>query len=162
MRKLHLPVLTIVALLAVPGASFANHWTSVCSIGAIDEADRSQYAVQGASLFFAPGQQGTIVARYNVTNTSTSTDTPAYTTLELGYGGDVIGFALTATLYEVDPCTGGRAAICTVFSLGSVTGTCETCTFPNTTFNFAAHLYYVEVTIKSENSNPTANTLRIY
>ena len=69
MKKLQLLAIATVALLAAPVASFGSHWTSVCSTGAIDESDVSQYQFALAALMFASGQTGTIQAKYNVTNT---------------------------------------------------------------------------------------------
>ena len=158
-----------IALLVAPAASFAQQgvWTSVCSIGVIDEANASQYAVQGPSLFFAAGRFGTIHARYNVVNTSNAfgTQMPAWTTFEFGYFDDSLAGGLTAILYEDDPCTGGQTSICAIYSFDSSTATCDVCTFPSTTFDFEAHLYHVEVTIsRSSGSLPktTANSLRLY
>ena len=112
MKKLQfLAVVVTVALLAAPVASFAMHWTSICSGGAIDEADLALYAVSNSSLTFASGATGTVSARYNVTNTSVPADnTPPYTTLELGSLDTSTG-TVTATLYEVTPCTGAIVSI---------------------------------------------------
>ena len=162
MKKLHILALATVTLLVTPVATFAYHWTSACSAGAtIDEADLSQYQVDKSSLFFASGETGIILARYNVTNT-TGDDTPPYTTFELGYTDTSTLGSVTAFLYEVDPCTGLRVEICRVVSIDNTT--CNTCTFPNTTFNFATNLYFVTVQLSrtSTAANPMANTLRIY
>ena len=164
MKKLQLLAIATVALLAAPAASFASHWTSVCSDGAIDESTVSNFAFSNASLTFASLKTGSVFARYNVTNTSVPGDnTPPYTTLQLGSLDTSTG-SVTATLYEVTPCTGAIVAICTVTSTTQSTADCNTCTFPNTTFNFSANLYYVIVTLSRTSSTPTtqANTLRIY
>lgn len=164
MKKLQLLAIATVALLAAPVASFASHWTSICSAGAIDEADLALYAFTNSSLTFASGATGTVSARYNVTNTSVPGDnTPPYTTLELGSLDTGTG-TVTATLFEVTRCTGDIVAICTVTSTTQSTGDCNTCTFPNTTFNFSANLYYVIVTLSRNFSTATtqANTLRIF
>jgi hypothetical protein len=163
MKKLQLLAIATVALLAAPAASFASHWTSVCSSGAIDEADLALYAVGNSSLTFASGATGTVSARYNVTNTSSSENTPAYTTLELGSLDTSTG-TVTATLFEVTPCTGAIVSVCTVTSTTQSTADCNTCTFPNTTFNFGTNLYYVIVTLSRTSSAAItqANTLRIF
>jgi hypothetical protein len=164
MKKLQLLAIATVALLAVPAASFASHWTSVCSAGAIDEADLNLYAFTNSSLTFASGATGSVSARYNVTNTSVPGDnTPPYTTLQLGSLDTSTG-TVTATLYEVTPCTGAITSICTVRSTTQSTADCNTCTFPNTTFNFSTNLYYVIVTLSRTSSGATtqANTLRIF
>jgi hypothetical protein len=147
MKKIHILSLAILALLAAPIASFASHWTSVCSVGAIDDSSLDLYAVSNSSLTFASGATGSVFARYNVTNTSVpGSNTPPYTTLELGSLDTSTG-SVSATLYEVTPCTGAITAICTVRSTTQSTADCNTCTFPNTTFNFSTNLYYVIVTL---------------
>ena len=164
MKKLQLLAIATVALLAAPAASFASHWTSICSAGAIDEADLALYAFTNSSLTFASGATGTVSARYNVTNTSVPGDnTPPYTTLELGSLDTGVG-SVSATLFEVNRCTGDIVAICTVLSTTLATADCNTCTFPNTTFNFSANLYSVIVTLSRNFSTATtqANTLRIF
>ena len=164
MKKLQLLAIATVALLAAPVASFASHWTSICSVGAIDEADLALYAFSNSSLTFKSGATGTVSARYNVTNTSVPGDnTPPYTTLELGSLDTGTG-SVTATLYEVTRCTGDIVVICTVTSTTQSTADCNTCTFPNTTFNFSTNLYYVIVTLSRSVSTATtqANTLRIF
>src|SRR4029077_11486431 len=111
----------------------------------IDDADLDLYAVSNSSLTFASGATGTVSARYNVTNTSVPGDnTPPYTNLELGSLDTSTG-SVTATLYEVTACSGAITAICTVTSTTQSTADCNTCTFPNTTFNFSTNLYYVIV-----------------
>lgn len=165
MKKLQLLAIATVALLAAPVASFASHWTSVCSAGAIDESSFGRFAFTNSSLTFAGAATGTLSARYNVTNTSVPGDnTPPYTTLELG-SLDLSTFgSIRATLYEVNPCTGRIFVICSVVSSTQSTADCNTCTFPNTTFNFSTNLYYVMVDLvrTSPNAIIQANTLRIY
>ena len=165
MKKLQLLAIATVALLAAPVASFASHWTSICSAGAIDEPDLALYAFTNSSLTFASGATGTVSARYNVTNTSVPGDnTPPYTTLELGSLDTSVFGSVQAILYEINPCTGAIAEICRVTSTTQSTADCNTCTFPNTTFNFSANLYYVIVTLSRNFSTATtqANTLRIF
>jgi hypothetical protein len=163
MKKLQLLAIATVTLLAAPVASFAFHWTSLCSAGAtIDEDDVGLFQFNNGSLFFESGATGTILARYNVTNT-TGDETPPYTTLELGYFDDGAG-SVQASLYEIDPCTGALVTVCSVTSTDSPTATCTTCTFPNTTFDFGTDLYYVRVIVTRTSTavNPQAHTLRIY
>jgi hypothetical protein len=165
MKKLQLLAIATVALLAAPVASFASHWTSVCSAGAIDESSFGRFAFNNSSLTFAAGATGTISARYNVTNTSVPGDnTPPYTTLELGSLDTVAWGSVTATLYEVNACTGAITTICTVVSTTQSFADCNTCTFPNTTFNFSANLYFVIVNLVRNSPYATmqANTLRIF
>src|SRR5689334_14216923 len=139
MKKLYLLTLAAVAFLATPVATFAQFalegvWTSVCSVGAVDEADQGLYQVTGAQLFFGASKVGSIIARYNIVNTSNSSGTqqPAWNTFELGYTDTGAG-SITAFLYEVDPCTGAQETICS-FTPGNTVagGACATCSFQTT------------------------------
>ena len=171
MKKLHLLLLTLIALLVVPVASFAvftteGVWTSVCSVGVIDEAGVGLYQFSGSNLLFANGTTGTIIARYNVVNTSNASGTqqPTWNTFELGYTDTGAG-AVGAFLYEVDPCTGEQTTICSFTAPNSaVGGSCTTCTFPSTTFDFERNLYFITVAVvrTSTQANPIASTLRLY
>ena len=168
MNKVHVLALAALALLAAPVASFANEWSSVCSSGAIDETSLGVYAVNGASLFFAPGMTGTVAARYNVTNTAVlsgglGTETPGWTTFELGYQDTSTG-TIYATLYEVHICDGAVTKICgAILSANSNQPTCLRCTISEA-IDFSFNLYYVNVTIiKGDTAGILqANTLRIY
>ena len=155
-----------VALLAAPVASFAQAtWTSVGSAGAtIDEADLLIYAVDEGDLSFNPTKGGILNARYNVVNTSNlNQQTPPWTTLEIGYTDASAAGSVEAFLWEVDPCTGNRVLLCSVTSLDNGTA-CNTCTFPNNSFNFATNLYFVGVQMirNNANANPILHTLRIH
>ena len=171
MNKLLLLALASLALLIAPIASFAQSgWTSPCSSGAtIDETSLMRYAVNpfpnNACLTLRAGAIGTVTARYDVTNTAVpSTPLPPWTTLELGYFDPGIG-GVTAILYQVFPCTGQVVEICRVVSQDSPQPKCAVCQFPNTTFNFLAFLYFVEVNINRPNAEapvPQACTLRIF
>lgn len=171
MKKLHLLTLTLIALLAAPVASFAAFltegvWTSVCSVGVIDEADVGLYQFNGSNLSFAAGKTGSIIARYNVVNTSNSSGTqqPAWNTFELGYTDTGAG-VISAFLYEVDICTGVQTVICAFTAETDPNGArCDSCTFPANTFNFETNLYFVAlvVTRNSTQVNPIASTLRLY
>ena len=167
MKKLHLLALTVIALVAAPVASFAAPtWTSVASAGAtIDEASISKYMVDGGDLFFNPAKGGELDARYNVVNTSNlNQQTPPWTTLEIGYTDASPFGIITAILYEVDPCTGDKVSLCAVTSIDNAFATCETCTFPNNSFDFTNNLYFVDVqmTRSNQGANPILHTLRIH
>jgi hypothetical protein len=171
MKKLHALIMATVALLATPVASFAQFtdegvWTSVCSVGVIDEANVGLYQFNGSNLFFANGRTGSIIARYNVVNTSNAfgTQQPAWNTFELGYT-DIGAGTITAFLYEVNPCTGAQTTICSFTAPNSaVGGSCATCTFPSTTFDFESNLYFIALVVSrtSTQQNPIASTLRLY
>ena len=170
MKKLHLLTLTLIALLAAPLASFAQFttqgvWTSVCSVGVIDEADVGLYQFNGSNLSFASGRTGSIIARYNIVNTSNGSGSqqPAWNTFELGYTDTGTG-TITAFLYEVDPCTGVQRTICSFLASNTNGGECETCTFPNNTFDFESNLYFIALVVSRSTTaaNPIASTLRLY
>lgn len=71
---------------------------------------------------------------------------------------------ITATLFQVDPCTGNQTPLCSVMSTSNVTNTCSDCTFTSTPVNFAAHLYYIQVVLQRTSStlDPIAKTLRLF
>jgi hypothetical protein len=164
-------VLTAAALFvtALTASAQMGTWTAVGSTGTVEPTQVGQFGTFGGTrLGFNPAggsNAGTIIARFNVTNTwgGGTRDTPPWTTLEVGALNTVFD-PVAATLYRVDPCTGNRTAICTATNnVAGGTGTCVTCTFANTTFNFANFLYYVEVSITRGvgTGNPQLATLRI-
>ncbi len=163
MKKLHLLALAAVALLAAPVPSFAHHWTSVCSTGAIDDADLNQYAVGTASLSFFSGVTGTITARYNVTNTSQNVNIPPWTTLQMGYLDNSASSAITATLYQVSRCTGTVTSIASVTSTDSASIHCSSDTFPANTINFGVNNYVIVVVMTRSVTTvfPAAYTLTL-
>jgi hypothetical protein len=171
MRAVARPLVFATLLLVLAPAAFAaNHWTSVASTGAIDGSSLSFFSFAGPTLTYLPGSTSLlpVIARYNVTNTydnNANPEMPGWTTFQLGYSA--VGLpagAVSATLFQVDPCTGNQVVICTVNSLSGVSNVCGDCTFLSTTFNFAAHLYYIQVTLTRHASNlfPTAKTLQIF
>jgi hypothetical protein len=144
-------------------------WTAVGSTGTVNPQQVGLAGVfNGTRLGFNPGGvalPGTIVARFNVTNTwgGGASNTPPWTTLEVGALNTAVD-SVTATLYQVNPCTGTRTPICTAINnIAGGNGACAACTFQNTTFNFANFLYYIEVSITrvAANGNPQLSTLRI-
>jgi len=159
-------------LLALSQGAFAAHdWTAVASTGAIDNTSLGFFAFSGPTLTYLTGSNvlSPVIARYNVTNTfdnNSNPDMPAWTTLEFGYSAPagLPAGAMSATLFQVEPCSGSQTTICTVNSAAGPANTCGTCTFNSTTFDFAHHLYYVEVilTRPAPNLLPAAKTLRIF
>lgn len=165
MKKRTLVALAIVAvvLTALPLAAATGTWTAVASTGVLDESAAGIYAAGSSNLGYGPaGSVAPIVARYNVTNTWSTSDTPPWTLLELGYFDSSPSSAVRADLFQVDPCTGSQVVICSVVSVDNVSSTCQSCQFAPT-INFASKLYYVQVTISRTTPavNPQALTLRI-
>jgi hypothetical protein len=152
-------------LAALPVTAQTRAWSAVGSTGSIDETSLGSYAVNTTSLFHQSAAVGTVVARYNVTNTSGGTDTPPWTTLEMTYFDIDAGSTVSATLIQVDRCTGFPRTICSVTSVDATSQRCVSCTFPaGTTINFATSLYVVEarVTRSATNDLPQLIGLRIF
>jgi hypothetical protein len=167
-------------------------WTAVASDGTVDESA----FVGGVPIFifgpilppvglYTPNTTGVaynpavspntrLILRYNVTNTwetgPLGRNRPAWTTLELGSTAPP-GSVVTATLYQVDRCTGLRREICTAINRDQPwpppmlpPGICERCQpFPAGTIDFTNNLYYVEVILSPGTGGPppAAHTLRI-
>lgn len=172
--KIRILALAVVALFLAAFAASAQTgtWTAVGSTGTVDPTQIGLAAVfGGTSLGLGPASGTavpfTLVARFNVTNTYGGgvADIPPWRFLQVGAIGTAGGNIVTATLYQVDPCTGQRVAICTAnnTTAGSV-GSCVGCAFPAGTINFGTNLYYVEVMISRGVSGgaPQLTTLRIF
>lgn len=161
----------VVLSLALSQGAFAAHdWTAVASTGAIDGSSLSFFTFAGPTLTYLGGSTSLapVIARYNVTNTfdnNANPDMPGWTTIELGYSAaGLAAGAVSATLFQVDPCTGNQVVLCVVNSTANVVNTCNACVFAAGAINFAAHLYYVEVVLNRPATNlfPTAKTLRLF
>ncbi len=160
--------ISLVALLLLLPLAAAQavplHWTAVGSAGTIDPTfnNGGGYVYTGAGINFGSTGTNSILARYNVVN-PTGTETPAWTTLEMGFSDPTAGGGVSTSLVQVDPCTGNTTTICTVSSV-TATQSCRTCTFANTTFNFGTKLYYVQVTLNrtSTFNSPVLFTLRLF
>lgn len=164
MKRLLTPLGLALFLLPI-SLSAATRWTAVPSTGAIDATSLSAYSTSGAILQHALGSTTPVIARYNVTNLFASvTDSPGWDNMELGYFDNAPGSSVSATLYQVNPCTGNRTALCTVTSVDSSVATCASCNFHNTPLHFDNFLYYVEVTItrNSTTLTPSLRSLRLY
>jgi hypothetical protein len=148
-------LLPLAAAQAVP-----LHWTAVGSGGTVDPTFNGGGQVYTGAGVSPVGSSTSLLVRYNVVN-PTGTETPAWTTLEMGYTDTGGGGGVVAQLVQVDPCTGNTTTIC---SVGSTTATqsCRTCTFANTTFNFATKLYYVQVILNKGTTTSTLYTLRLF
>jgi hypothetical protein len=157
-----------VALFLVPLSLSAQlgTWTAVASTGSIDETSLAAYQTNGTFLQHVAGSVAPVVARYNVTNTFGGgiDDQPGWQVFELGYADNAAGALVSATLFEVERCTGNRVVICTINSVDNAVPACLQCAFAANTFDFATNLYYVEVTVSRNANNifPSARTLRIF
>lgn len=154
-------------LAALPLAAQTGTWTAVGSTGVIDESSLSLFNFGTTNLTFGATASGTIVARYNVTNTLGGgvSDLPPWNTLEMGYLDSNTATTVQATLFQVDPCTGKQVALCTVTSVDSTAPTCNRCSFPTGSINFARQLYYVQAVLTRGSASvpaPSLFTLRIF
>jgi hypothetical protein len=159
---------TVLALFlaALPLAAQSGAWTAVGSTGSIDEASLGIYAVGTNNLFHLAGTVGTVVSRFNVTNTFGGglTDAPPWTTLEMDYFDIAAAGMVSATLFQVNRCSNVTTVICGVNSIDATAPTCVRCTFPAGTINFAANNYVVEVRVVRNVANvvPQLFGLRIF
>jgi hypothetical protein len=158
--------LALLALLAVPATVHAQAWTAAASTGAVDESSLGFFAFTNSSLGYLPGSMSLqrVVGRYNVTDV-TASGTPPWTTLELTYFDNAAGSQVTAQLFQVTPCTGAIALLCTAVSVNAPANACVTCTLPaGAVLNFNNFVYYVEVVISRNNAalTPSAIALRIF
>lgn len=156
----------LVLFLAAVPVTAQQAWTSTGSTGTVDEASLGIYATNLASIGFTPGPTGGIQARYNVTNTFGGgfTDTPPWNVLEMTYFDSSVSSSVTATLFQVNRCTGAVTVLCSVNSVDATTNTCQSCTFPAGSINFAGNIYWVELRMgRSVNTvNPQLIALRIF
>ena len=159
MKKL--TTFTAVALLICASSAYAG-WSAVASTGAIDLKSQNLGETRATVLRFRNGAEGIMTARYNVTNPSDNAS-PGWTTLELGYHDNDPKVAVTAVLYQVDPCTGGSVPIARVESSDQQGNTCRTASI-GAAFDFTNKLYYVLVTVTrvSPDALVSARSLRIY
>lgn len=157
-------ILIIAVLLLLPFAAAQAvplHWTAVGSAGTVDPTFNGGGVVYTGAGVNPASTTPSLLVRYNVVN-PTGTETPAWTTLEMGYTDTGAGGGVVAQLIQVDPCTGNTTQICSIGST-TATGSCRSCTFANNVINFATKLYYVQVILnKSSTSTSTLYTLRLF
>ena len=161
----------LLTLLAVPLTAQTGTWTMVGSAGSMDSTSVGIGAFNGIDFQYSTNSITPIVAYYNVTNTYGGglTDTPPWKTLELTYSitstSSTTTSSVSASLIEVDPCTGNLQVLCTVQGANTNVGSsCQTCDFKAHPLNFQTHLYFVTIrmTRSAANALPVARALRIY
>jgi len=148
------PILLVLGLLALlatalpAAAAPTGSWTAVGSTGVVDESAVGIYSFGSTNLTYLAGSPSLapIVARYNVTNTWELSDTPPWTTLEMGYFDSNAMTSVKADFIQVNPCTGAQVVLCSVTSTDSTASVCSRCVF-TATANFGTFLYYVQVTL---------------
>ncbi|HYI08400.1 MAG TPA: hypothetical protein VEK57_04965 [Thermoanaerobaculia bacterium] len=144
-------------LLALPAAAQSYDWSNVGSVGIVQLLNGTSFS--GPSFTFAPSRTGTLTARYNVTNTAGGgiDKTPAWTTFTAAYTDNSSLGSVTLRLFQVDKCSNAETEICAITSSDS--GTCDTCTFGSSTFDFANNFYYIQANI---NRTSTAATIQLH
>jgi hypothetical protein len=155
------------ALFVLPYAAQAAplHWTASGTSAVIEPSTiaNAGFANGGLSYLSSSTATSSVQAYWNVSN-PTGSETPAWTTLEVGYSRPA-NSNVQIILWEVDPCTGHRTSLCNWVSVAGAKQICTTCTFPASTFNFSTNIYVVEATLTRTTSfltDPTVFTLRIY
>jgi hypothetical protein len=154
MNRNHLVRWTLASLLlvlllgALPAAAATGTWTAVGSTGVVDESAVGIYSFVSTNLTYLPASPSVapIVARYNVTKTWSSSDTPPWSVLEMGYFDSSPSTAVQVDFIQVNPCTGTQVVLCSMTSLDAPAATCNRCVF-TAPVNFGTNLYYIQVTL---------------
>lgn len=136
----------VLLLLALPAAAQVSYdWSHVGSVGIIQAG--IGHVFTGPTFTFASNRTGTLTARYNVTNTVGGgiDKTPAWTTFTAAFTDNSSLGTVTLRLMQVDKCSNQESQICAISS--SDNGTCDSCTFGSTTFDFANNFYYIQANI---------------
>jgi len=135
-------------LLIAPLAAQAQPWTAAPGTGAVDETAAGIYQVDTGKLAYnASGSTSSIVARYNVTDTS-GTGAPAWTNFELRYFDNSPNGSVTAQLARLSPGGGTISFLSTCSSTDSGVITVLACPLGAGTFNFSAgYIYQIVVTV---------------
>lgn len=149
----------------LPMAAQTGAWTAVGSDGTLDETSLGIYATNPNALLHLGGATGTVVARYNVTNTFGGglTDTPPWNTLEMSYFDNSPNSSVSAILYRVNRCSSTIVALCSVTSTDAAAPTCASCNF-TAGINFNAFNYVVEVRVSRSvpNVTPQLFSVRVF
>ena len=111
----------------------------------------------GPTIKFRSFSTGTVVMRYNVTNTygSGTSKTPPWTTLWSSFTDDSSLASVTVKLFQVDKCSNTETQICSITSTDGSLPQCDSCAFASNTFDFANNSYYVEVTLSRSSTSGT-------
>lgn len=160
----------VLAFCALPAAAQNNwDWSMPASAGVVDAGTASigVYDFIEASFGVRSDSVATVEARYPVTNTmGSATDiSPAWTTMQIAVTDQwTTGGSVTATLYEVDKCTGTETQLCSITSSETDQDVhCQTCTFTGG-LDFANNAYYVHASVAKTTSgiDPRLWQLAIY
>ncbi|HEY0142321.1 MAG TPA: hypothetical protein VGF48_15590 [Thermoanaerobaculia bacterium] len=153
-----LSALALVLVLA-PTAFAQSDWTANATTGAIRPGSAPQ-AWFGPSLGFSGASLGTIVSRYNVTNTwgtAAGGPIPPWTWLRASIDDSTASGFVSVRLFEVRHCSNQAVLMCEIVS-ADVPGTqCPVCKLPYQ-LDFSTHEYYVEVTMNRNMNVPLTVT----
>jgi hypothetical protein len=140
-------------LLALPAAGQAYDWSHVGSVGITQAGSGHQFV--GPTFTFSAFRTGTLIARYNVTNTYGAgvSKTPPWTTFRAAFTDNSSLGVVNLRLMQVDKCSNAETQICAISS--SEGGSCDTCTFGSSTFDFANNFYYVDARITRSSTSAT-------
>lgn len=140
-------------LLALPAAGQAYDWSNVGSVGITQAGSGHQFT--GPTFTFSAFRTGTLIARYNVTNTYGAgvSKTPPWTTFRAAFTDNSSLGVVNLRLMQVDKCSNAETQICAISS--SDGGSCDTCTFGSSTFDFANNFYYVDARITRSSTSAT-------
>lgn len=146
-------------LVSLSAAAQPMDWNMVGSAGSIDPATTALGNLQFVNMTaqHAGGALGQITLRYPVTNTfgsSSGVFTVPWTRMEVGHIDNGAGGFVTARLWQVNRCTNAQVMIAIMNSIdgGGVT-VCPIVPIAMGALplNFAANIYYIEVTIGRNN-----------
>jgi hypothetical protein len=160
----------LLALCALPAAAQNNwDWSMAGSTGVVDHTTASLGLYTFAESYFSvrADSVATVEARYPVTNTmGSATDiSPAWTTLQMAVTDQwSSGASVTATLYQVEKCSGTQTQLCSITSSDTDQDVhCDSCTFSGG-LDFANNAYYVHavVTKTAADVDPRLWELAIY
>lgn len=162
MTKTRRILLTLLAaLLVAPLAAQAQPWTGAAHTAVIDEQSLPIYQVSPGSLQYGSLSTSTIVAYYNVTDT-TGTGAPSWTTIELRYYDPSPSSAVEVRLQRHS--AGSITSNGACFSVDASLITTITCSIP-TPVNFNAGFIYsvvVSVSRSSTGVSPKFLGVRLY
>ena len=139
----------LVLFLALPALGQTYDWSAVGTSGQLDQGNIFNAGMTGPTLKFRSTATGTLVARYNVTNTfgSATSKVPGWTTLYAAYTDDSANGSVTVKLFKVEDCTDTETLLCTISSSNGANPQCDTCALNSTDVDFSGFSYWVEVTL---------------
>lgn len=141
-------LLAVLAVLiaAAPALAASPPWTAAGTTVVIDETSVPMSALTPPYFgFSAAAGNGVITGYLNVTDI-TGTGLPPWDVLELSSFDNSPQSQVSATLFQLDKCTGAVTALCQAVSTDSTITKCSRCGF-NTPMDFNLYDYYITVNI---------------